>query len=115
MLFWPFLCVTLQSFVFGIRTFSLLNINTNPEAQITACHITKNPEKNPEHVVICGFKGNTCSIAVYFNRSETQIQKAVKCDCWDVINEYYLLAVPTLVYNFLVHSNAYVSIPLRDK
>ena len=87
MLFWPFLCVTLQSFVFGIRTFSPLNINTNPEAQITACHITKNPEKNPEHVVICGFKGNTCSIAVYFNRSETQIQKAVKCDCWDVFTD----------------------------
>ena len=66
---------------------NVLNINTNPEAQITVCHITKNPEKNPEHVVICGFKGNTCSIAVYFNRSETQIQKAVKCDCWDVFTD----------------------------
>ena len=87
MLCWPFLCVTLHSFVFAIKTFSPLNINTEGDARIVACHFTKNSERTTEHVAICGFKGETCSIAVYFNQSEAQIQKAVKCDCWDIFTD----------------------------
>ena len=102
MLFWSFLCVTLHSFVFATKTFSPLNINTDDNARIAVCHFTKNPERTPEHVAICGFKGETCSIAVYFNQSEAQFQKTVKCNCWDVFPDTDQADIPgTLLTNII--------------
>ena len=83
LVFWTFLCLASTLF-FEIKSFSPLNIHMNADAKIAVCHFTKTAEPRPIKLAICGFKGETCSISFYTNKSEAQIKKAVKCDCWNV-------------------------------
>ena len=75
----------ISNLVLGLERFSPLQINTDADAQIAACHFTKKPEPTPEIIAICGFKGESCSIALYKNQSEAHIQKDVKCDCLEQV------------------------------
>ena len=94
LVFWLCLDVTLNSFVFGISSFSPLTINIDVDAQISVCHFTMTTEPTPSVIAICGFKGETCSIAAYFNQSEAQLQKTVNCDCWDVFSDTDQAIIP---------------------
>ena len=49
-------------------------------------------------MAICGFKGEACSIAAYFNQTEAQLQKTVNCDCWDVFVDTDQAIIPGKVF-----------------
>ena len=97
--FWTFISVTLNSFVFRIGSFSPSNINIDVDAEISVCHFTKITEPTPAIFGICEFKGESCSIAAYFNHSQPQFQKEVKCDCWDVFSDTDQAIIPGKEFN----------------
>ena len=77
----------ITNFVLGLERFLPLQINFDAyvDTQIAACHFTRKPEPTPEFVVICGFRGEACSIAVQKNQSKAPVQKDVKCDCLEQV------------------------------
>ena len=78
----------ISNLVLGLERFSPLQINTDADAQIAACHFIKKPEPTPEIIAICGFKGESRLIAVQKNQSKAHVQKDVKCDCLEQVFPY---------------------------
>ena len=75
----------ISNLVLGLEIFSPLNVNINADAKIATCHFTKTTRPTPGILAICGFKGETCSIAVKKNQSETLDEKEVNCDCLEQV------------------------------
>ena len=74
----------------GSATFtSPLNIDTDDTARITVCDFTRTePDPGGETTALCGYMGGSCSIAVYRNQSEADVQKVVGCDCLQKVLPY---------------------------
>ena len=76
----------------AIQSFSLQKNNNDVGSLIDICHFTRRTQASHEILAICGYKGETCSIAVYKNQSEAHIHRAMKCECLEQVFPYVDIA-----------------------
>ena len=71
--------------VLGLEKFSVPNLKHNSDWQRGVCELFILSEPSPGFLGICGYKGKSCSVAVYKNHTEALIHKHINCNCYDQV------------------------------
>ena len=88
--------------IFGISIFSPSSIYIREEVTIATCYITRITGPPSEFTAVCGYQGPSCSIAVYRNQSQADLEKSLECGCLQDVFPYVDRQIPGKY--FIVHT-----------
>ena len=71
--------------VLGLEKFSVPNLKHDSDGQRGVCELFILSEPSPGFLGIRGYRGKSCSLAVYKNHTEALIHKHIHCNCYDQV------------------------------